>query len=112
MLDTGDMDTGIVAIEGFDYEIVEKGYRPCDNYSLLVTLKADGQVEKTVIGSIAESLMLDSENEKEYSAAEGNLPQSLPAACHLHHHRKGLQPGERQGRNPARGGGGLRRRAG
>ena len=67
MLDAGDMDTGIAAIEGFDYEIVEKGYRPCDNYSLMVTLKADGQVEKTVIGSIAESRMLDSENEKEYS---------------------------------------------
>ncbi len=67
MLDNGDMDTGIIAIEGFDYDIVEKGYRPCDNYSLLVTLKADGQVEKTVIGSIAESLMLDSENEAEYS---------------------------------------------
>ena len=67
MLDNGDMDSGIIAIEGFDYEIVEKGYRPCDNYSLLVTLKADGQVEKTVIGSIAESLMLDSENEAEYS---------------------------------------------
>ena len=67
MLNEGNMDTGIIAIEGFDYEIVEKGYRPCDNYSLLVTLKADGQVEKTVIGSIAESLMLDSEDEKEYA---------------------------------------------
>ena len=46
MLNEGNMDTGIIAIEGFDYEIVEKGYRPCDNYSLLVTLKADGQVER------------------------------------------------------------------
>ncbi len=67
MLNDGIMDAGIIAVEGFDYEIVEKGYRPCDNYSLLVTLKADGSVEKTVIGSIAESLMLDSENEAEYS---------------------------------------------
>ena len=67
MLNDGKMRTGIVAVEGFDYEIVEKGYRPNDNYSLLVTLKADGSVEKTVIGSIAETCILDSENEAEYS---------------------------------------------
>ena len=67
MLNAGEMETGIVAVEGFDYEIVEKGYRPNDNYSLFVTLKADGSVEKTVIGSIAESCILDSENEAEYS---------------------------------------------
>ena len=66
LLDAGETDTGIVAVEGFDYEIVEKGYRPCDNYTLLVTLKADGKVEKTVIGSIAESCILDSGNEAEY----------------------------------------------
>lgn len=66
MLNDGKMGTGIVAVEGFDYEIVEKGYRPNDNYSLFVTLKADGSVEKTVIGSIAESCILDSENEAEY----------------------------------------------
>ena len=66
LLDAGKADTGIVAVEGFDYEIVEKGYRPCDNYSLLVTLKADGSVEKTVIGSIAESRILDSENPAEF----------------------------------------------
>ena len=66
MLNEGKADTGIVAVEGFDYEIIEKGYRPNDNYTLLVTLKADGTVEQTVIGSIAESLMLDSGNEAEY----------------------------------------------
>jgi len=60
------MDTGIIAVEGYDYEIIEKGYWPCDNYTLLVTLKADGSVGKTVIGSIAESRILDSDNEKEY----------------------------------------------
>ena len=67
LLETGAMDTGIVAVEGYDYEIIEKGYRPNDNYTLLVTLKADGSVEKTVIGSIAESCILDSGNAAEYS---------------------------------------------
>ena len=66
LLNEKKMDTGIIAVEGFDYEIVEKGYRPSDNYTLLVTLKADGSVEKTVVGSIAESCVLDSENEGEY----------------------------------------------
>ena len=66
MLNVGKMKSGIIAVEGFDYEIIEKGYRPLDNYTLLVTLKADGAVEKTVIGSIAESCILDSENAAEY----------------------------------------------
>ncbi len=66
LLNAGDMHTGIVAVEGFDYEIIEKGYWPCDNYSLLVTLKSDGNVGKTVVGSIAESRMLDSGNAAEY----------------------------------------------
>ena len=67
MLNAGYMKSGIIAVEGFDYEIIEKGYWPCDNYSLLVTLKADGRIEKTVLGSIAESHILDSGNEAEYT---------------------------------------------
>ena len=66
LLNEGKAETGIVAVEGFDYEIVEKGYRPNDNYTLLVTLKADGSVEKTVIGSIAESCILDRNNADEF----------------------------------------------
>ena len=67
LLNEGKASSGIIAVEGFDYEIVEKGYRPNDNYSLLVTLKSDGSVEKTVIGSIAESCILDSANEGEFN---------------------------------------------
>ena len=67
MLDAGETKTGITVAEGFDYEIIEKQYRPHDNLSVLVTLKADGSIEKTVIGSIAESCILDSENDAEYS---------------------------------------------
>lgn len=67
MIENGDMSTGLVVAEGFDYEIIEKSYRPQDNYSVLVTLKADGNIEKTVIGSIVESCILDSGNDAEYS---------------------------------------------
>ena len=66
MLNQGKMDRGLTVVEGFDYEIVEKQYREHDNLSILVTLKADGKVEKTVIGSIVESCILDSENEAEF----------------------------------------------
>ncbi len=66
MLNEGMDDKGLIVAEGFDYEIVEKQYRPHDNFSVLVTLKADGSIEKTVIGSIAESVILDSENDVEY----------------------------------------------
>ncbi|MBP5282116.1 MAG: mannitol dehydrogenase family protein [Lachnospiraceae bacterium] len=66
LLNKGIMDTGLIAAEGYDYEIIEKSNRPHDNLSLLATLKAAGTVEKTVVGSIMESLILDSENEAEY----------------------------------------------
>lgn len=67
LLNEGVLDRGLVVAEGFDYEIVEKMNRPHDDYTILVTLKADGNVEKTVIGSVVESCILDSENEQEYN---------------------------------------------
>ncbi|RKM56538.1 mannitol dehydrogenase family protein [Butyrivibrio sp. X503] len=67
MLEDGMNDKGLTVVEGFDYEIIEKMYRPHDNLSLLVTLKADGSVEKSVISSIAESCILDSNDDKEFS---------------------------------------------
>ena len=65
LLNDGTMDKGLIVAEGYDYEIIEKYNRPCDNLSILATLKADGTVEKKVIGSIVESCILDEENEKE-----------------------------------------------
>lgn len=66
LLNAGTMDRGLIVAEGFDYEIVQKMNRPHDEYTILVTLKADGSVEKTVIGSVVESCILDSENEAEF----------------------------------------------
>ncbi len=66
LLNKGVLDRGLIVAEGFDYETVEKMHRPHDNYTILVTLKADGSVEKTVVGSVVESCVLDSENEAEY----------------------------------------------
>ena len=67
LLNEGIVDTGLIAAEGYDYEIIERSIRPHDNLSILATLKSDNTVEKTVVGSIMESLILDSSNEEEYS---------------------------------------------
>ena len=67
LLNSGVLDAGLIAAEGYDYEIIEKSYRPHDNLSILATLKADNTVEKTIVGSIMESLILDSKNEAEYA---------------------------------------------
>lgn len=67
LLNKGVLDRGIIVVEGFDYEIVEKMYRPNNNYFILVTLKADGSIKKTVVGSIAESCILNSENNNEFT---------------------------------------------
>lgn len=67
LLNQGILDVGLIAAEGYDYEIIEKSNRPHDNLTILATLKADNTVEKTVVGSIMESLILDSKNDAEYS---------------------------------------------
>ena len=59
LLESGKAKTGIVVCEGFDGEIIDKAYRPFDELSLLVVLRADGTIEKRVIASVAESLRVD-----------------------------------------------------
>lgn len=49
LLNNGTFDRGVIVAEGFDTEIIRDMYQPHDNLSILVTLKADGSVEKTVV---------------------------------------------------------------
>ena len=56
VLDKGLCDHGIVVCEGFDPEIVERAYRPFDNLSVAVSLKADGGIDKRLVASVVESL--------------------------------------------------------
>lgn len=58
-LDNGDYDRGVIVAEGFDFEIIDKAYRPYDNMSLLVLLKSDGSIDKQVVASVTESLKAD-----------------------------------------------------
>ena len=67
LLNEGILDRGLVAAEGYDYEIIEKMNHPHDDYSILATLKADGSIEKSVTGSVVESLALDTSDEASFS---------------------------------------------
>lgn len=67
LLENGTLNRGLVVAEGYDYEIISKMYTPHDNLSILATLKASGTVEKTIVGSIMESLILDSKDADQFA---------------------------------------------
>ena len=52
----GKMDTGIICAETFDYDVVDKIYRPFDNLALAVTLHEDGKTDKRVLASLTEAV--------------------------------------------------------
>ena len=91
LLNDGVEKTGIIVAEGYDYEIIKKAYRPQDDLSLLVTLKANGTIEKTVIGSLAESLTVDRQDEADWNRLKDIFASKYPADGQLHHHGKRLQ---------------------
>jgi fructuronate reductase len=59
LLEIGLSQTGIIVVEGYDGEIIDKIFHPYDNLSLAVTLKANGTIEKKIIASVASALRLD-----------------------------------------------------
>ncbi|HEX3022375.1 MAG TPA: mannitol dehydrogenase family protein [Lachnospiraceae bacterium] len=67
LLNDGVLDRGLIVAEGYDYEIIEKMNQPHDDLGILVTLKSDGSVEKTIVASVVESLTVDTENEKDFN---------------------------------------------
>lgn len=66
LLDKGLADSGIVVGEGFDWEMIDEAYSKFDNLSVVVTLKSDGAVGKTVVGSIAEAWKCSSQRKEEW----------------------------------------------
>ncbi|HEY8463579.1 MAG TPA: mannitol dehydrogenase family protein [Bacillota bacterium] len=59
LLNAGKVNTGIIAVETFDYEIIDRIYTPFDNLALLVALKPDGTTDKKVVASIAQGIKAD-----------------------------------------------------
>ncbi len=57
LLDAGEAKAGIVAVETFDDEVIEKIYLPHDSMTLAVSLRPDGGIDKAVNASIARGLV-------------------------------------------------------
>jgi fructuronate reductase len=67
LLDSGAADRGIVAVEAYDFEIIDRIYKPYDNLSLLVIMNPDGSLDKKVIGSVSEGLVGDRSRENDWN---------------------------------------------
>lgn len=61
LISKGEMDKGITCVETFDFDVVDKIYKPYDNLVLAVTLKADGSTDKAVLGSLTEAIKANSD---------------------------------------------------
>lgn len=57
LLNQGDAKAGIIAVETFDAEVVEKIYVPHDSMTLAVSLLADGGIDKEIVASIAKGVV-------------------------------------------------------
>ncbi|MBR1560418.1 MAG: mannitol dehydrogenase family protein [Clostridia bacterium] len=62
LLRDGLMDRGITCVETFDYDVVDKIYTPYDNLALAVFLKADGTVDRQVLGPLSEAIKARSDD--------------------------------------------------
>ncbi len=58
-LNTKKYDRGVIVAETFDYEVIDKAYKPYNNLSLAVSLCSNGKIGKKVIGCITEALKAD-----------------------------------------------------
>lgn len=59
LLNTGLSDKGIIAVDTFDFDIIDKIYTAFDNLTLNVTLNADATVDCEVMAAVAEALKAD-----------------------------------------------------
>ncbi len=64
LIESGAMDHGITCVETFDFDVVDKIYKPYDNLALCVTMHRDGSVVKRVVGSLSEAIAARPEDAK------------------------------------------------
>lgn len=55
LLNKGLTDTGIIAVDTNDDEIIKRVYKAHDNLTLMCVMKTNGEVDKEIIASVAES---------------------------------------------------------
>lgn len=71
LLNKGISETGIIAAETFDYEIIEKIYRPYDNISMIVLMHPDGTLQKKLVASVSDGLRANPAFESEWDRLKG-----------------------------------------
>lgn len=62
LISGGALDKGIICVETFDFDVVDKIYAPYDNLALAVTLHEDGRMDKRVLGSLTEAVKAQSKD--------------------------------------------------
>lgn len=67
LLEEGVLDRGITCVETFDYDVVDKIYKPYDNLGLSVILHGDGTREYKVLGALAEAVKAQSSDPAQWS---------------------------------------------
>ena len=60
LLNEGEADCGVIAVDTFDYDIIDKIYKPYDELTMMVGLKPDGTTEREIVASVADSIKADS----------------------------------------------------
>ena len=71
LITEGLAEKGITCVETFDFDVVDKIYAPYDNLVLGVTLKADGNIDKQVIGSLTEAIKAQSSDPEAWARLKG-----------------------------------------
>ena len=75
LLNEGLAESGIIAADTFDYDIIDKIYTPNDSMTMLVSLLPDGSMKKEIVASIARGLRAG-------SAFPEDLAQLKAVFCH------------------------------
>jgi len=70
LLEAGATNRGVIAVEPFDYDAVHRVFTPHDNLILRVVMKATGELDMEVLGSITEALAADPEGAEWSRVAE------------------------------------------
>lgn len=67
LLEEGVLDRGITCVETFDYDVIDKIYKPYDNLSMSVILHGDGTREYKVMGALAEAVKAQSPDPEQWN---------------------------------------------
>lgn len=66
LLEHGLAESGIIAADTFDYDIIDKIYTPFDNMTMMVSLNPDGSMDREIIASVAKGVKANTADETDY----------------------------------------------